>query len=318
MVEIKNIGAKYSGKYLVTATTHVYNPSEGYTTLFSINGKRPANLLALLDDEGGGARAEDLGSNIVIGIVTDNKDPDKNQGRVKVKYPWNTEDAHQRLGAPRVPDGRAMGAGSSSCRKWTTRCWSPSSTATSAGLTSSAPCGTAWTPPVEGNDVAVVDNKVVHRIIKTRIGHTILLDDTDEKGEMKMTTKSGHFLTLNDRDKNITAQDQRRPQGPAGRPEQARSSSWTSPATTSITIMIPTPTTSSASAWATSRSRPRARSSIQGQQGIKMSTPMQFETTADAGLTMTTSAQMQLKAEATMDVEATGPTTIKGAIVQIN
>jgi hypothetical protein len=59
--------------------------------------------------------------------------------------------------------------------------------------------------PPEKSDVAVVGGKVVHRTIKTRIGHTILLDDTDEKGEMKMASKYGHVLTLQDKDRKIEA-----------------------------------------------------------------------------------------------------------------
>ena len=75
LVEIENIGDRFNGRYFVTSTTHTYSPSEGYTTLFSVNGKRPATVLSLLEEEGHGKRAP-LGNNIVIGLVTDNTDPD--------------------------------------------------------------------------------------------------------------------------------------------------------------------------------------------------------------------------------------------------
>ena len=314
MVEVKNIGVKYSGKYLVTATTHVYNSTEGYTTLFSINGKRPANLLALLDDEGGGARAN-MGSSIVIGIVTDNTDPDKKQGRVKVKYPWNTEDhtsdwAH--LACPMAGNGRGF--------QFLPEVDDEVLVAFEHGdVRRPYVLGALWNgkdAPIEGNDAAVVGGKVVHRIIKTRIGHTVLLDDTDGTGEMKMTTKSGHFLTLNDRDKNITAQTK---DGHKVLLDDQNGQIVVVDKTGSNKMTIKSDDNSIAIECQGNFSvKATGNVSIQAQQGIKMTTPMQFEASADAGLTMTTSAQMQLKADATMDVEATGPMTIKGAIVQIN
>ena len=313
-VEIKNVGTKYSGKYLVSATTHVFNPSEGSTTLFSINGKRPANLLSILDDQGGGARSN-LGSSIVIGIVTDNSDPEKKQGRVKVKYPWNTED-HQsdwaQVAFPMAGGGRGF--------QFLPEVDDEVLVAFEHGdIHRPYVIGALWggvDAPVEGNDVAVVGGKVVHRVIKTRIGHTVMLDDTDETGEMKMTTKSGHFLTLNDRDKNVTAQTK---DGHKVLLDDENGKIVVVDKTGSNKMTITSGDNSIAIECQGNFSVKATGSvSIQGEQGIKMSTPAQFETTADAGLSMSTNAQMQLKATATMDVEATGPMTIKGAIVQIN
>jgi phage protein D len=48
MVKIDNIGQRFSGQYQVTSTTHTYTPAYGYTTLFSVSGMQPSNLLALL------------------------------------------------------------------------------------------------------------------------------------------------------------------------------------------------------------------------------------------------------------------------------
>lgn len=93
-VEIKNIGNRFSGEYLVTSTIHTYTPAEGYQTQFVVSGKSAHNLISLIGGGSGGngmAKRSHLGGNVVVGVVTDNKDPE-GLCRVKVKYPWLTED----------------------------------------------------------------------------------------------------------------------------------------------------------------------------------------------------------------------------------
>src|SRR5579862_763281 len=109
IVEIKNIGKRFSGKYQLTSTTHTYTPAEGFTTQFSVNGKKPSSLLSMIHEQGGGARTKN-GNNIVVAVVTDNLDPD-NQGRVKVMYPWldeNDSSYWARQAAPMAGGGRGF------------------------------------------------------------------------------------------------------------------------------------------------------------------------------------------------------------------
>ncbi|MEO7715882.1 MAG: VgrG-related protein [Capsulimonas sp.] len=203
MVEIKNIGKRFSGKYQVSATTHVYTPAEGFSTLFSISGKNPSTLLGLLQGEGNGKRAA-VGGNIVVGLVTDNVDPE-NLGRVKVKYPWLTEDHTSywaRQSAPMAGPGRGF--------YFLPEVDDEVLVAFEHGdIRRPYIIGALWNgkdKPIEGNSKAIAGGKVNRRTIMTRIGHTVLLDDTDGTGEMRLTTASGHYITLNDKDQNITAQ----------------------------------------------------------------------------------------------------------------
>ena len=313
-VSVTNVGARFSGDYYVTATTHVVSVAEGFTTLFSCTGKQPSTVLSVLEEPGGGKRAP-IGGNIVVALVTNNKD-DKNLGRVKVKYPWlsdTDESFWARIAAPMAGPGRGF--------YFLPEVDDEVLVAFEHGdIRRPYVIGALWNgsdTPIEGNDAAVDGgNQVIHRIIKTRIGHTILLDDKDGTGQMKMTTCSGHFLTLNDRDQNITAQTKSGHQVLLD-DQNRKIVVVDSSGNNSITI-----DTNSNNIECVCvgdfKVNATGQVNIQAQQGIQMSTPMQFQASADAGLTMTTSAQMQLKADAMMEIEATGDMTIKGAIVQIN
>jgi phage protein D len=202
-VEIKNIGRRFSGKYHLTSTTHTYTPAEGYATQFSVDGKTPGTLLGLLEHEGGGSRTQS-GGNIVVGVVTDNVDPE-GLGRVKVKYPWLTEDhtSHwARQCAPMAGSGRGF--------YFLPEVDDEVLVAFEHGdVRRPYVIGNLWNgkdKPIEENSSAIAGGKVNRRTLKTRIGHTMLLDDTDGTGEIIFTTANGHVISMNDRDKNIRVQ----------------------------------------------------------------------------------------------------------------
>lgn len=85
VVELQGMGKRYSGKYYVTETRHVYS-SRVYKTDFTIRGLREGNLLSTLAPK---PRLQP-GQTLLVGIVTDNDDP-KGWGRVKVQLPTLTE-----------------------------------------------------------------------------------------------------------------------------------------------------------------------------------------------------------------------------------
>lgn len=51
-VQLKNVGKRFNGKYIVTSVTHTFSAAEGFATQFVISGKKPATLLSIL---GGGS-----------------------------------------------------------------------------------------------------------------------------------------------------------------------------------------------------------------------------------------------------------------------
>jgi phage protein D len=90
-VQLKGLGTKLSGTYVVTSVTHVHDPSDGgFSTAFSVTGRHDRSLLGLAGggtQTAGGPFGAHVMPGLVVGIVTNIKDPE-GQGRVKVKLPW--------------------------------------------------------------------------------------------------------------------------------------------------------------------------------------------------------------------------------------
>ena len=81
-VKVEGVGTQLAGEYIVSASTHVYRGKTGYRTGFQISGMSERGLLDLLQPPD----RPDWGSDLVVGVVTNNNDPDQ-MGRVRVKYP---------------------------------------------------------------------------------------------------------------------------------------------------------------------------------------------------------------------------------------
>jgi phage protein D len=83
-VQVSGLGQKFSGLYRVAAATHVLRGGATYETHFA-NSSAHTLLGSVGGDRAGGARPA-FGSQLVLGIVTNNDDPDS-MGRVRVRYP---------------------------------------------------------------------------------------------------------------------------------------------------------------------------------------------------------------------------------------
>ena len=104
-VTIDALGEPFDGKYTITTSRHRFDPLTGYTTAFSVTGRRDRTLLGLASSGRGKAPP-----GIVIGQVSDAADPEK-AGRVKLTFPW--------LSADYVSDwARSVQAGAGKDRGW--------------------------------------------------------------------------------------------------------------------------------------------------------------------------------------------------------
>ena len=101
-VQLEGIGSRLTGSYRVTGVEHSYGNTRPYLTRFVCGGKEPAGLA---DMTGGTSATEKRGwSGLVVGIVTNNDDPEK-LGRVRVKFPTLTQDDESAWSRVATPGG---------------------------------------------------------------------------------------------------------------------------------------------------------------------------------------------------------------------
>ena len=336
MIKLDNVGQRFSGEYLITSCQHTYTPAEGYATTFTISGKKPQTLLSVL--EGGElSRRAPIGGNIVVGIVTDNNDPD-NLARVKVKYPWLTEE-HQSFWAriatpmagpqrgmvfmPEVDDEVLVAFEHGDIRRpYVIGClWN----------------GNDKPPKTHVKDYSSSDTvdggKTVHRWIRTRVGHVFMFYDGDKDGKtgivlrtpkrfqiafresdqrIDLNTEKGHLIQLDDKNDKIHILD---------RTERnyilikTSDNSITVEAAGSIMVKSGGDTTIDAG----------GKVIIKGRAGIEATTPAQVNIEGQAGFSIKTTANgsveasiLNLKGSATGTLDGGGMLIVKGGLVKIN
>jgi phage protein D len=189
-VKIESVGKRFSGTYYVTSASHIYSAKQGFTTHFSISGQTPSTLLGLLQGEDRSRQAAGL----VIGIVTDNKDPD-GWGRVKVKYPWLSAD-HASDWARVV----AVGGGAERGIEFLPEVNDEVLVGFEMGdVHHPYIIGGLWngkdSPPKKSGSV-ISSGRVQKRIIRSRTGHTIIFDDSDGGSSVTIADKAGSKVVL--------------------------------------------------------------------------------------------------------------------------
>jgi phage protein D len=106
-VAVSGVGQLFSGTYRVAAATHVLRGGSTYETHFA-NSSSHTVLGAVGSDRS--TRAPGFGTQLVLGIVTNNQDP-SNMGRVRVRYPALSSDAEgtwARIATPSAGNARGL------------------------------------------------------------------------------------------------------------------------------------------------------------------------------------------------------------------
>ncbi len=189
VVDVKELGTRFSGKYFVTGATHIYGGDAGYVTRFMVSGFQPATLLAALGPERDGLSQGRVG--LVIGVVTDNKDPD-GLCRVKVKFPWLSKD-HASDWARLVTPGGGPQYGLQFIPEVNDEVLVGFE---QGNINYPYVLGGLWNgtdaPPIKSSVSSVLDGgKVKQRIIRSRTGHIITLDDSDNAPYIEIVDNTG-------------------------------------------------------------------------------------------------------------------------------
>jgi uncharacterized protein involved in type VI secretion and phage assembly len=200
-VQLSGLGTRFSGKYFVTSTTHTYGHQEGYSTRFVVSGHTPSTLLGLLQPENQGLDAKVAG--LVIGIVTDNQDS-AGQGRVKVKYPIMSADNASDWARIVMPGG-----GPERGLEFIPEVNDEVLVGFEHGdVHQPYILGGLWNgkdAPPKGSDQVVSSGRVQQRIIKSRRGHTITLDDSDDQPSITIVDHTGNnTITIDSSNNNLT------------------------------------------------------------------------------------------------------------------
>jgi uncharacterized protein involved in type VI secretion and phage assembly len=189
-VKIDALGNRFSGTYFVTSATHHFGVKDGFTTSFSISGQTPSTLISLLRERDSSTTP----AGAVIGIVTDNQDPE-GWGRVKVKYPWLSPD-HASDWARLV----SVGGGATRGLEFVPEIDDEVLVVFERGdVRFPYVLGGLWNgvdaPPQKSGDV-VSGGKVQKRIVRSRSGHEVVFDDSDGGGGITVADKNGNTIKL--------------------------------------------------------------------------------------------------------------------------
>lgn len=287
-VTIKGVGTKFSGKYFITSATHIYT-AQGYETHFSISGRQPNTLSQLLvanNDQGHG-----LVQGVVVGLVTNLNDPD-NLGRVKVKYPWlgdNIESDWVRVATPSAGKERGI--------YYLPEVDDEVLIAFEHGdVHHPYLIGALWNSkdkPPEPNSKAASGGKNNHRIIKSRSGHLIILDDTDGSEQIIIRDKTNNNELVIDSSKK------------------------------SMTIKVDGDFTVEAKGKVSIKStqdmmlEATGKGSFKGTGGLNLESPAQAALKGTGGLNLESNGQTAVKG-IQVSVSGSAMTEVKGAIVKIN
>lgn len=198
LIEVKNVVSDFEGKYRLSSVRHTYS-ADGFTTEFSCRGFGDPTTTGMLQQAVLGQEAGERPSGglegVVPAVVTNAKDPDK-LGRVKVKIPWLGDDIQSdwlrvvTVGAgskrgffvlPEVNDEVLVVFEGGDVRR---------------GYVLGGLYNGKDKPP--GADHLGGDGRIDKRVIQTRSGHVLSLNDSNDASGIELVTKSGKLKVLLD------------------------------------------------------------------------------------------------------------------------
>lgn len=280
-VTILGLGQRFNEKYRVTKARHVVSGAAGYRTEFSITGHNTDTMADLI--LGGAARPASPSpsgqlNGAAIGLVTNTDDPDKH-GRVKLKFPMYADDVEStwaRVVAPSAgPESGFI----------TVPEVGEEVLALFPGGDVNYPIviGSLWSEknkiPASAAEASSGDIPK-KQVLRSRKGHEILIDDTDDD-LISLTTHDGHTIVLDSANKKIEVKT-------AGGHELLLDDGG---GVVKLTVS-------------------GGHSATFDSGGVEISSAGNLEIKATGNIKVNAGGQLELS--------ATGPVTVKGAVVNLN
>lgn len=198
-IKVTNVGKKFSGSYIITSATHVYN-EDGARVYFTIEGAHRRMISDLLRANVDTDKDDDRWGGVVTAIVTNIKDAE-DLGRVKVKFPWiddKLEGTWARVAAP--------GAGKERGIMFMPEVDDEVLVAFEhSDFNYPYIIGGLWNAKDKLPEAYEKNGEVIVRTIKSRTGHIIRL--TDDQGDEKIEiidANNGTHITLDGPKKELT------------------------------------------------------------------------------------------------------------------
>ncbi|RIH76159.1 Rhs element Vgr protein [Calidithermus terrae] len=202
-IRVSNVGRRFSGEYVVTTAQHVYAQHGGksrYTTHFTVSANYPLTLLSLLR----GAEEPPSRVGLAVGVVTNNDDP-KGLGRVKVKYPALSDEAESDWA--RVV---SVGGGKERGVEFLPEVNDEVLVAFELGdVNHPYVLGGLWNGvdlPPRKSSALVASGKVKQRLIRSRTGHLVILDDSDDAPGVTIKDRNGNVIHLDTKKDTLTVE----------------------------------------------------------------------------------------------------------------
>lgn len=201
-VDIDGVGKRLKGTYFITSVEHVYS-TQGFITRFTTGPSGSSTLLDLVGSGVGGAGAgatlTALSPGLMIGLVTNNKDPD-GLHRVRVKFPAES-DAEESAWARMASFASGKNQGASFMPAIDTEV-----VVMFEGGDRRRPIvlGSLWNgkdlPPL-GTDKFLSGGKVVQWQVRTAGGQTLTFDETPGAESVSIVLPDGNTKLILNKDK---------------------------------------------------------------------------------------------------------------------
>jgi uncharacterized protein involved in type VI secretion and phage assembly len=198
-IETKGVGTKFSGTYYLTEVQHRISAETGHRTFFTACNQQPDSISTIMIEPSDRPRWPML----MIGIVTNNKD-EEGLGRVKVKFPWFSDDQESHWARIASPMAGAD-------RGW--HILPEVNDEVLCGCEHGDPTrffiiGQLWNgvdkPPKGTKDLVGSDGKVNQRIWRSRTGHLLLFDDSDGEESIRIVDKTDkNHITITSKDNKL-------------------------------------------------------------------------------------------------------------------